>query len=71
MFGGTPGYKIQGCHGPGKYLGQTMIRSSKNNGGKFSNNDNEGPAPIGPTPTQYFGLGRSEINPNTGNKLDR
>lgn len=48
-----------------------MYRSSKNNGGKFSNNDNEGPALVGPTPTQYFGLGRSEINNNTGNKFDR
>ena len=45
-----------------------MYRSSRNNGGKFSNNENQGPAPVGPTPTQYFGLGRSEINTSTGNK---
>lgn len=71
VFGGQPGFKAQGMHGPGKYKGQDVYRASETSGGKFSAYKGQKEKIEGPTPTQYFGLGRSELNLESSNKFER
>jgi hypothetical protein len=58
-------------HGPGKYGGIARFRAAQSGGGKFSRLTDVGPKMQGPTPTSYFGLGRSEINQEASFKFDR
>jgi hypothetical protein len=70
QFGGKPNFKSQGVHGPGKYTGSRVIQSVHLRGGKFSTAKAYQPKAEGPTSTQYFGLGRSELN-DKGQMWDR
>lgn len=47
------------------------IRTSQIKGGKFNLNENKEKEEEGPTPSTYFGLGRSELNTVNGVKFDR
>jgi len=72
-FAGTPGFTSQGPHlySQGKYTGSNVVRPSSSNGVKISLMKKYEENVSGPTPTQYFGLGRSEINLESSYKFDR
>ena len=70
-FGGQPHFKQQGIQGPGKYAGSNILKLSKYKGGKFNLGKTQELKNEGPNSTQYFGLGRCELNLEAANKFSR